>query len=203
MIDTIVFDLGGVLIAYDPANLFRKIFSNESEMEYFLNEICTQEWNAQQDAGRSVQQATQELISSYPKYKNEISAFYDRWEETLGGPITHSVETLKKIHQSKKYRLFALTNWSSETFPRAQQLFDFISLFQGIVVSGYEKTKKPDPEIFHRLISRFDINPATTIYIDDSYPNIETAIQLGFKTIHFSERENLQDQLKTLGVNHL
>jgi len=148
MIKTIIFDLGKVLINWEPRNLFRKIFSDEKEMEYFLAEVCTMDWNEQQDAGRSWQDGIDLLVPQFPKYEKEINAFFDRWEEMLGGEISGTVHILKELKASDKYRIYGLTNWSAETFPIAIKQFEFLNWFEGILVSGAEGIKKPDPAIY-------------------------------------------------------
>ncbi len=198
-IEAIVFDLGGVLIDWNPRYLYRKIFSEEEEMENFLAGVCTSEWNAEQDAGRSFTQAIGAVAKTHPHYETQIEAYFTRWEEMLNGAIEGSVEILKSFSQ-KNYPLYALTNWSAETFPIAQKNFDFLTLFQGIVVSGEIKMKKPDPCIFHYLIEKHSLIPEKTIFIDDSLPNVETSLVLGFKGIHFQSPEQLQRELDGLGV---
>ena len=143
MIKTIIFDLGKVLINWDPRNLYRKVFSDEKEMEYFLSEVCTMDWNEQQDAGRSWKDGIDLLVPQFPKYEMEINAYFDRWEEMLGGEISGTVEILKQLKASRKFRIYGLTNWSAETFPIALKQFDFLKLFEGILVSGNEGIKKP------------------------------------------------------------
>src|SRR5690242_10888629 len=132
-IDTIVFDLGGVLVDWNPKYLYSQIFSEEKEMVDFLENICTSDWNEEQDAGRSLEEATQFLVAKYPKYIDQIQAYYGRWEEMLKGDIPGTVEILKKLKDSSKYRLYALTNWSIETFPIALNRFPFLQWFEGIV----------------------------------------------------------------------
>ncbi len=184
-INTIIFDLGGVLIDWNPRYLYRNIFKNDNEMEYFLSKICTTEWNEEQDAGRSFSQGTQILLDKNPEFSEEIKAYYGRWEEMLKGPIIETVELLNELVQSKKFKIYALTNWSAESFPVAQKKFKFLEQFDGIVVSGDEKMKKPDPKIFHLLSERYNIDPASSVFIDDNLKNTYAAQLLGFKTIHF------------------
>ena len=197
-IDTIVFDLGGVLIDWNPDYVFRTIFENEEKMRWFYNNICTPAWNEEQDAGRSLQVATEELVTQFPEHEENIRAYYGRWEEMLGGPISGTVEVLRELKQSNQFKLFALTNWSHETFPIALQKYDFLHWFDGRLVSGEEKTRKPFPEIYQKLIQRFDIEPGKAIYIDDNKKNLEPAAQLGFQTIHFQSPGQLRDELKKI-----
>ena len=199
-IDTIIFDLGGVLVDWNPEYLYRKIFAKEEEMKRFLSEVCTPHWNEQQDAGRPLETATNLLLDQHPQYEKEIRAFYDRWEEMLGGPMEATVSILERIHSQNRHRLYALTNWSHETFPIAQQRYSFLGLFEGILVSGAEKLKKPDPAIYRLLFDRYRINPETAIFIDDSRPNVKAARASGLKAIHFQGAERLARELTEMGL---
>ena len=134
--DTIIFDLGGVLIDWNPRHLYRKIFNTEKEITWFLENVCTTEWNDQQDAGRSFEDATEELVLLFPEYEIAIRAWYGRWQETIGGPINGTVEILNQLKAANIHRLYALTNWSAQTFPWALDNFKFLATFEGIVVSG-------------------------------------------------------------------
>jgi len=198
MINTIIFDLGKVLINWEPRNLFRKIFTDEKEMEYFLSEVCTMDWNEQQDAGRSWQDGIDLLVPQFPKYKKEINAYFDRWEEMLGGEISGTVEILKDLKASGKYRIYGLTNWSAETFPIAIKQFDFLNWFEGILVSGDEGIKKPDPAIYELLLERYSIDRKTALFIDDSLRNVRAAEKVGLKSIHFIGPESLKASLNDL-----
>ncbi len=198
MIKTIIFDLGKVLINWEPRNLFRKIFTDEKEMEYFLAEVCTMDWNEQQDAGRSWQDGIDLLVPQFPKYEKEINAYFDRWEEMLGGEISGTVHILKELKASGKYRIYSLTNWSAETFPIAVQQFDFLNWFEGILVSGEEGIKKPDPAIYERLLDRYSIDRKTAVFIDDSLRNVTAAEKVGIKSIHFIDPEDLKSSLDNL-----
>ena len=198
MINTIIFDLGKVLINWDPRNLYRSIFRNEKEMESFLSEVCTMDWNEQQDAGRSWQDGIDLLVPNFPKYEKEINAYFDRWEEMLGGEISGTVKILKALKASDKYRIYGLTNWSAETFPIAVKQFDFLDWFDGILVSGDEGIKKPDPAIYERLLDRYQIDRKTAVFIDDSLRNVTAAQKIGIKSIHFTDPEALERSLQTL-----
>lgn len=199
-IDTIIFDLGGVLIDWDPRYLYRKIFQNEEEITWFLENICTSEWNDEQDAGRSFEQATRELAEKHPDHRHAIEAWYARWQETIKGPVHGTVEILERIRRQDKFRLYALTNWSAETFPWALDNFHFLHWFEGIVVSGVERCRKPYPEIYHILFSRFQVEPGNTLFIDDNIRNIQTGNELGLTTIHFSTPGQLEESLIRQGI---
>jgi 2-haloacid dehalogenase len=201
-IETIIFDLGGVLIDWNPRYLYRKILKDEDQVSWFLENICTSEWNDQQDAGRSFEEATKDLIAKHPEWEEAITAWYGRWQETITGSIPATVELLKKLKQSNGYRLYALTNWSAETFPWALDNFEFLHWFEGIVVSGQEKTRKPFPEFYQILFDRYKIDPAKSLFIDDNIKNIEGAHALGLPAIHFQNPEQLKKELTRLGVFH-
>lgn len=195
----IVFDLGGVLIDWNPRYLYRKIFSSTEEMDWFLNHICTSEWNSRQDAGRPFAVGQAELKAKYPRYSAQIDDYFLRWEEMLGGLIKGSVEILKELYD-KGYRLYALSNWSAETLPLAQERYNFFPLFSGMVISGQEKTIKPDPGLYKILLSRYQLDPAETLFIDDHSENTIAATKLGMKTIDFVSPLQLREELTKRGI---
>jgi 2-haloacid dehalogenase len=199
-IDTVIFDLGAVLIDWNPRYLYRKILKTEEEISWFLENICTSEWNDQQDAGRSFKEATEELIAKHPDWEIAVRAWYDRWHETIQGPVHETVEILKRIKESKKYRLYALTNWSDETFPWALNNFEFLHWFEGIVVSGIEKIRKPQPEFFQILFDRYQVDPVLSLFIDDNAKNVEAGKKLGLTTIHYQSPSQLHKELDQLGI---
>ena len=198
-ITTVVFDLGGVLIDWDPRHLYRQLFSDPQEMEVFLRDVVSPDWNAEQDSGRTWAEATAELLAEHPDHEAMILAYSERWAEMLAGPISGTVDILREV-RDRGFRVYALTNWSAETFPRARGMFPFLDWFEGIVVSGDERIKKPDPEIWRRLIERYTIDPTRTVYIDDMPHNTEVAGELGFEAIRFEDPEQLRSRLVTLGV---
>lgn len=194
-INTIVFDFGGVLIDWNPTYLYKKVFSLEEDMHYFLKNVCKQEWNELQDAGRTLAEGTDALISKFPKYEDYIKMYYNRWEEMLNGCIPEAVEILSKLYNDKRYRLYGLTNWSRETFPFAKERFPFLNFFEGVIVSGEVYLAKPDPKIFKLLFDKFSIIPKKSVYIDDSAVNIKTARALGMNTVHFQNPKTFKSQL--------
>lgn len=199
-ISAVLFDLGGVLIEWDPRLLYRKLFNGDPKaIEWFLAEVCTPEWNAQQDGGRSFEEAVCERIALFPEHETLIRAYYDRWEEMIGGPIDGTVEILSEL-RSRPFQLFALTNWSSETFPVARERFEFLAWFKDIVVSGEIGLIKPGEEIFRHAIEKFGLVPEETVFVDDSGPNVRTAERMGFRAIQFQGPEHLRDQLASLDV---
>lgn len=199
-IRAVVFDLGGVLIDWDPRHLYRGLFpGDDAAMERFLAEVVTQEWNAEQDAGRTWQEAVDLLTAEHPHHAALIAAFRDRWVEMLGGPIAPTVDVLRELH-ARGIRLYALTNWSAETFPIARPRFPFLELFDGIVVSGDERVRKPEPEIFRRLLDRYALDPATTLFIDDLEANVIAARGMGMVATHFRDAARLRAELVRLGL---
>lgn len=169
-------------------------------MEDFLANICTGDWNEQQDAGRSLAEATQLLVDRHPAYESQIRAFYGRWIEMLGGPIPGTVDILQDIKTKGIHRLYALTNWSAETFPHAIERYDFLQWFEGILVSGVEMMKKPDPRIYQLILERYQIDPATALFIDDSQRNVDAAIREGIASIRFESPEQLREALDGYGI---
>jgi 2-haloacid dehalogenase len=198
--NTIIFDLGAVLIDWNPRYLFNKIFPTPDETEYFLEHVCTSAWNEEQDAGRSLQDATEMLISAYPHYEAPIRAYYGRWKEMLGGPIDDSIEILQQLKATGQYRLYALTNWSNETFPIALMQYPFLQWFDGIVVSGREKQRKPHASFYQLLLDRYDINAAEALFIDDNLRNVTAAQDHGIDSIHFISPEQLKYALQTIDI---
>ena len=199
-IESVIFDLGGVLIDWNPDYVYRTIFNDETKMREFYNEVSTSEWNEEQDAGRGLKEATEELVARFPADEKNIRAFYDRWEEMLKGEIEGTVKVLKKIKDKNSVKLYALTNWSAETFPVALKRFEFLQWFDGRLVSGEEKMRKPFVEIYELLLKRFNINPATAVYIDDNERNLKTPRELGMHAILFKSPSQLEEELKALSI---
>jgi 2-haloacid dehalogenase len=199
-IDTVIFDLGGVLIDWNPRHLYRKLFDDDVDaMERFLAEVCTQEWNLKQDAGRSWDDAVADAVARHPQHAVHIRAYRDRWEETLGGAIDGTVALLDEL-RSRPLRLLALTNWSAETFPIGQRHFPFLDWFEGVVVSGVEKLIKPDRAIYELLLRRYGVAAERAVFIDDSKANVDGARHAGLHAIHFRDAAGLRRELRALGV---
>jgi 2-haloacid dehalogenase len=198
-ISAVVFDLGGVLIDWDPRYLYRKLMPAD-EVEPFLEEIGFREWNHAQDAGGTWDEAVETLAALHPGRRDLIAAFPSRFPETFGGPIAASVALLDELHRAGTTRLLALTNWSSGTFPHALATFDFLDRFEGIVVSGVEKVAKPDPVLFRILLDRFALVPQETVFIDDAPANVEAADQLGLIALQFTDPAGLRADLSRLGL---
>ncbi|MBG9375226.1 HAD family phosphatase [Panacibacter sp. DH6] len=202
-INTIIFDLGAVLIDWNPRYMYRKLFKTEQEIEWFLENIATNDWNENQDAGYPLAQATQDLITKHPEWENEIAAYYGRWIEMLGDQLHETVEIFQALKNMAQFKIYALTNWSAETFPRALEKFAFLQWFDGIVVSGEEKTRKPYPEFFQILLNRYQISPSRAVLIDDNLRNIKGAEAVGINGIHFLDAGQLKTDLKDRFGIHL
>ncbi len=199
-INTIIFDLGGVLIDWNPRYVYRSIFKTEVEIDWFFENICTHDWNENQDAGYPLSQATEDLVKKHPEWEKPIRDFYGRWEEMLGGPIYETVEILRELKQNPGLKTYALTNWSAETFPVALERYDFLHWFDGRLVSGEEKTRKPFPDFYQKLIDKFSINPLQAVFIDDNLRNVKSAEELGIKGIHFLNPGQLKEELGKINL---
>ncbi len=197
-----VFDLGGVLIDWNPRHLYRKLFNGDTPaMEEFLATVCTESWNEQQDAGRPFADACSSLKLIHPHKAPLIDAWVRRYDEMLAGPISGTVDILTKLN-SHRVPLYALSNWSAETFPAALLRFEFLKWFRGIMLSGEVKLLKPDPRIFQLFLETFAIDPASTVYIDDREPNVEAAMAFGMRGIVFTDAAALRTKLIGLGLFH-
>ena len=200
-IKNIIFDLGGVLIDWNPEYVYLKEFKGDrKKMQIFFDHVCTFDWNENQDAGYSLSKATNDRVVLFPEQESLIRMYYDRWEEMLGGEIEGSVSILRKLKDNPFYKVFSLTNWSAETFPIALKRFDFLHWFEGIVVSGTEKTRKPFSEIYQTTLKRYNLEASESLFIDDNKRNIAAADKLGIQTIIFHNPDQLEKDLKINGI---
>jgi 2-haloacid dehalogenase len=193
----IIFDLGAVLIDWNPCHLYRTMFNDDEAMERFFVETNLLEWNAQQDEGFPFATAVNQLSEKFPQYEKYIRAFHVRWHEMMPGEITGTVEILREL-RDQGYELYALSNWSMETYPFALARFEFLRWFRALVISGEVKVCKPDPRIYKIILNKIGRPANECIFIDDSRANYETAVQLGFCAIHFQSPEQLRAELKNL-----
>ena len=199
-VDAVVFDLGGVLIDWDPRYLYRTLFDgDDAAMERFLAEVTTPAWNAEQDAGRTWREAVDALIALHPDRRDVIVAYDERWAEMLGGPIDGTVDVLADLRRIG-IRLAALSNWSAEKFPIARERYPFLGWFDAIVISGEVGMAKPDPRIFRHLLERTGLAAETVVYVDDAPANVAAATQLGMTAVRFRDPETLRDDLRRLGL---
>lgn len=195
-----IFDLGGVLIDWNPRHLYRKLFNgNEAAMEDFLANVCTSSWNEQQDAGRLFSEGCASLKQHHPDKAELIDAWFARYPEMLAGEIPGSVEILKAL-KSRNVPVYALSNWSAETFPFALEQFEFLSWFNGVLISGEVKAIKPDRRIFEIFLDTFPVEPSRAIYIDDRSENVQTAMDLGMRGIVFEDSRALRAELTRAGL---
>jgi 2-haloacid dehalogenase len=196
---TAVFDLGAVLIDWNPRYLFRTLIDDPDEMERFLAEVTTQAWNHEQDRGRSWADAVADLVARHPEHEPLIRAYHERWTEMLGGPIQDTVDLLAELRDAG-VELYALSNWSAETFPVAVERFPFLRWFNGMVISGEVGAAKPEPAVYRALIDRYGVVPAEAVFIDDQPANVEAARELGFRAIRFTDATALRGELEAIGL---
>jgi 2-haloacid dehalogenase len=195
-----VFDLGGVLIDWNPRYLYRKLFDGDDHaMEHFLATVCTSNWNLQQDAGRTLAEGCSVLKSNHPAQARMIDAWMERNDEMLGGAIQGTVDLLAELRR-RDVAVYALSNWSAETFPAAQKRFDFLGWFRGILLSGHVRLIKPDPRIFRLFLETHHIDPAQAVYIDDLQPNVEAATAQGMHGYRFTDPVALRSTLERVGL---
>ncbi len=200
-VKNIIFDLGGVLIDWNPEYLYLEVFKGDrKKMQWFFDEICTMDWNENQDAGYPLHQATEDRIKMFPQYEEWIRMYYGSWEEMLGDSIDETVEILNKLLKKTDYRVVALTNWSAETFPVALDRFKFLQRFEGIVVSGAENTRKPFADIYQLTLNRFNFKAEESLFIDDNLKNVEAASNMGIHTIHFKNPKDLKLNLEAKAI---
>lgn len=198
-INTVVFDIGNVLIPWNPRWLFQRHLPRAEDIERFLAEVDFLGWNEQHDAGQLFEHGIAQRSERFPHYRHLFEAFFEHWEESLGPPIEGTVALARTLRE-RGYRTLALTNFSAETFPRATQLHGFLNEFEGVVVSGRERLMKPDPAIYRLLCERYDVQPTQAVFIDDSLKNIEGAQRIGMHGIHFESVPQLMLSLAALGV---
>jgi L-amino acid N-acyltransferase YncA/phosphoglycolate phosphatase-like HAD superfamily hydrolase len=196
---TVVFDLGGVLIDWSPRRLYTRLIDDPVERDRFLAEVVTMQWHGDSDRGRSVADGVAELLASHPADAELIEAFDTRWEEMFGGELPASVDVVRELRDGG-IRLLGLTNWPAEKFPAARAAFPVLGEFEGIVVSGEEAIAKPDREIFDRLLDRYDVDPATAVYVDDRAEHVEAAQGVGLRGVQFTGVAGLRRDLKALGL---
>lgn len=198
-INTIIFDLGGVLIDWNPKYVFDEHYFNSMEKrDYFLTHICSLDWNEQQDAGRSIVEATEERVKQFPDWEPAIRDYYGRWTDMLNGPIADAVDIFRQLKESGKYKLYALTNWQAGLFDIALVRYNFLHWFDGRVVSGEEKIRKPFREFYQRLLDRYNTQPEEALFIDDNLRNVKAAEEMGIKSIHFQNAKTLEAELLEL-----
>ncbi len=195
----VVFDLGGVLLDWNPRHLYRDLFDDEAEMERFLSEVCTMEWHHAHDLGVPPEETLPPLIAAHPEYAEHIEAWVPRSEEMLAGPIDASVEILRELKEAG-VPVYALTNMETWTYPGRRERYPFLGWFDGTVVSGFEGVAKPDRKVFELLLDRFGLTPETTLFIDDSPKNVVAARDAGIQAIEFESPAQLRQCLEEAGL---
>ena len=190
-----LFDLGGVFFDWDPNHFYKNVFENIEEREFFLAEVCNDQWNVQQDAGRSIAEAELELIPKFPHYEKEIKMYYKNHRKMIRGVFEESVNIIKKL-KDKNYDCYVLSNWSAETFAGMTDDYPFLKLFDGLLISGEDKLIKPDHAIYQLARDRFNLNPEETVFIDDKLENIQAAQEMNFKTIHLTNPNIIETEIK-------
>ncbi len=190
----VVFDIGNVLIRWEPRALYRQIFATEEEVEWFLANVCTMEWNHEQDRGRSFEAGIAELTARFPQHAEAIAAYHHRWHETILGPIDGTVAILEQL-SAQGTPLYAITNWHQDKFRETRTRHAFLGLFRDIVVSGDEGLVKPDREIFQLLLDRNGLAAEDCLFIDDSPRNVAGAGAVGMQAHHFTGPEALRRDL--------
>jgi len=189
-----LFDLGGVFFDWDPYHYFKDIFDTVDERNYFLTQVCNDEWNVKQDAGRTIEEAESELIPKFPQYEKEIKMYYKNHHKMIRGTFDLSIKVLEKL-KKQNYECFVLSNWSAETFVGMTDDYPFLKLFDGLLISGEDKLMKPDSAIYELAINRFHLIPEETVFIDDKLENIEAANNLYLKTIHLTDPEKIESEI--------
>jgi len=197
MPSTVVFDLGNVLVEWNPRRLYEQLIPDPNALEHFFSTVVTNDWIRAQDAGRSFADGIAVLSAEFPHYDAEIRAFWERWEEMVPGPIHGTVDILSDLKR-RGTPLYALTNWSAETFPIARPRFPFFDWFDGIVVSGEVRLVKPDARIYRHLLDQFGLQAADCVFIDDSPANVAGAEAVGITGLHFTSPEKLRRDLAEL-----
>lgn len=196
----IIFDFGGVLLDWNPRNLYRRYFQNDTTaMEHFLAEVNFAAWNAEQDRGRTFAEGVQILSKQFPHHRQLIHAYHEHWEESIVGPIHETIDILRLL-KHKEYPLYGLSNWSGETFPIARRLYNFFDLFDDILISGEVGLIKPEPAIFDLMLDKIKRSAQDCIFIDDSPVNIAIADRLGFVTIQYTSPSGLETALRTMNI---
>ncbi|MEI7597736.1 MAG: HAD family phosphatase [Aestuariivirga sp.] len=195
----VVFDIGNVLVHWEPRALYRKIFATEGEVEWFIGNVCTQDWNLEQDLGRSFADGVKALSARYPEHAEAITAYDLRWHETVLGAIDGSVQILEEL-SARGTPLYAITNFNQDKFKETLKRFPFLNVFRDTVVSGDERVIKPDPAIYRLLLQRNGLAAVSCVFIDDSLKNVKGAEAVGMKAIHFTGPEALRVQLTGMGL---
>jgi 2-haloacid dehalogenase len=198
-ITAVVFDLGGVLVDWNPRYLYRKLFDDDAAMEDFLSRVCTPRWHGETDRGRPMAEGVRRLIADHPDMATLIEAYETRWAEMFRGTIDGTVEIVREL-KTAGHPLYALTNFPADKFDEFEKDFDFLDAFNGILVSGREKLIKPDPRIYRLMLDRFGLEAEKTVFVDDMPVNVDAARELGLHAVRFQSPDQLRGELQRLGL---
>ena len=200
MVRNIIFDFGGVLIDWNPRHLYDRYFHGDVEQsQWFIDNICTMEWNVQMDAGKPFAEGTAELVAQHPEWRDAIVAYRERWGEMIGGPIPDMLELIKKL-KAAGYHVFGLSNWNWDTLSTIKDDYPFFDELEGMVISGLEYVIKPQPEIYQLLLDRYQLRADECLFIDDNLTNIRGGEAVGIKGLQFSGISKLEQDLQKLGI---
>lgn len=197
MIKNIIFDFGGVLLDWNPHYVFDPYFGSSEKAQWFIDNICTPQWNATLDAGKPFTEGVKELTALYPEWEKEIGMYHTEWLRMMGGQIEGMYEIVKGL-KDRGYHIYGLTNWSAETFALVRDIYPILSLMEGTVVSGEEKVIKPSPEIYRILLTRYGLTPSECVFIDDNSYNVKAAEEMGIKGIQLISREQMTADLEKI-----
>lgn len=197
-IKNIIFDFGGVLVDWNPHYLFDKYFNDIKESNYFIENVCNSEWNAEMDGGKPFEQAVRERSAMFPQYAEPLKLYQTNWMDTMGEEIPGMYGLIKSLKENGFPVIYGLTNWSAETFPTVQKKYRIFSLIDNIVVSGEVKQLKPNPEIFHTLLNKYNLKAEESLFIDDNLKNVEGAKAVGINALRFENVTKLKEDLKTI-----
>ena len=189
-----LFDLGGVFFDWNPRYFFKDIFLNSADLEYFLSSVCNDEWNIQQDAGRTIKDAEEELIPKFPKYKEQIKLYYPNHRRMIKEVFSESIDILSELKE-RNYSSYVLSNWSAETFVGMTDDYPFLKHFDGLLISGEVQLVKPNPRIYELAMRRFNLELKETVFIDDRLENVQAAKKLGFKIIHLVNPKDIRRKI--------
>jgi 2-haloacid dehalogenase len=195
----VAFDLGGVLIDWNPRHLYRKLFDDEAPMEKFLADVCSPAWNDELDRGLPFAEGVARLVAQFPEQAALIEAYHSRWTEMVAGPIDDAVAVADELHRTG-LPLYALSNWARSTYDLVAHEYPFLGDFAGVLLSGDVGVAKPDRRIFDLLCERFDLDAATTLFVDDNAANVIGAQHAGLQAVQFDGAAALRRDLVALGV---
>ena len=188
MIKNVIFDFGCVLVYWSQHNLYDPYFGSKEKTDWFVDNICTWEWNNQTDMGKSFAESVAEKIAEHPEWEKEIRMYWERWEDMLGGEVPGMSDWIHEL-KAQGYKLYGLSNWSHETFPLVKDKYEVFRQLDGIVMSGYELVAKPDRRIYERLLERYGLKAEECVFIDDRKENVDAAAAKGIATFHFDRND--------------